>query len=142
MLLFFFQSHQVKSCTEIVCKHSSTMIKRWFDLWCRLICILHLRVMNCIFSLLKTRLIVVNWLWASQVIVSNFDNNFSLTFVMTFSRVSVIIWWVKHLCFSQWEWYRLKFSTISYLQSFLSSSFKQEMIKDFSMNVVNSEHEL
>jgi len=31
---------------------------------------------------------------------------------------------------------------ISCLQSFLSSSFKQEMIEDFSVNVVNSEHEL
>ncbi len=31
---------------------------------------------------------------------------------------------------------------INYLQSFLSSSFKQEMIENLSVNVVNSEHEL
>ncbi len=141
-VFIFFQSHQVKNCTEIVYKHSFVMIERWFDFWCRSIRILHLRVMNCIFSLLKTRSIVVNWLWASQVIVSDFSNNFSLVFVMMFSRVSVVVWWVKHLHLFQWEWCRLKSFTISCLQSFLSSLFKWEMIEDFSVNVVNSEHEL
>ncbi len=96
------------------------MIERWFDLWCRSIRTLHLRVMNCIFLLLKTRSIVVNWLWASRVIVSDYSNNFSLAFVMMFSRVSVVVWRVKHLRLSQWEWCRLKSSTISCLQSFLS----------------------
>jgi hypothetical protein len=99
-VFIFFQSCWVESCTKIVCKYSSVMIKRWFNLWCRLIRILHLHVMNCIFSLLKTKSIIVNWLWASQVIVSDFSNNFSLMFVMMFNRVSIIIWWVKHFRFS------------------------------------------
>ncbi len=81
-------------------------------------------------------------MWASRVIMSNFSNNFSLVFVIMFSKVSVIIWWVKHLRFFQWEWCRLKSSIINYLQSFLSSLFKQEMIEDFSVNVINNEHEL
>ncbi len=36
----------------------------------------------------------------------------------------------------------MKFSTISCLQSFLSSLFKWKMIKDFSINMINNEHEL
>ncbi len=118
------------------------IIERWFNLWCISIHILHLRVMNCIFSLLKTKSIVVNWLWALRVMMSDFNNNFSLAFVIMFSRVSVIVWWMKHLHLSQWEWCRLKSSMISCLQSFLSSSFKREMIENLSVNVVNIEHEL
>ncbi len=61
-VFIFFHNHQVEDCTEVVCKYSSVTIKRWFNSWCRSMCTLHLHVMNCIFSLLKTRSIVVNWL--------------------------------------------------------------------------------
>ncbi len=140
--IHFFQSHQVENCTKIVYRHSSVTIERWFDFWCRSVRTSHLRIMNCIFSLLKTKSIVVNWLWASRVIVSDFSNNFSLAFVMVFSRVSAVVCWVKHLRFSQCEWCKLKFSTTSCLQSFLSSLFKREIVENFSVNVMNSELEL
>ncbi len=61
-VFIFFHNHQVEDCIEVVYKHSSVTIKRWFNSWCKLMHTLHLHVMNCIFSLLKTRLIVVNWL--------------------------------------------------------------------------------
>ncbi len=61
-VFIFFHNYQIENCTEVVYKQSSVTIKRWFDSWCKSMCILHLRVMNCIFSLLKTKLIVVNWL--------------------------------------------------------------------------------
>ncbi len=61
-VFIFFHNHWVEDCTEVVCKQSSVIIKRWFNSWCKLMCILHLHVMNCIFSLLKTKSIVVNWL--------------------------------------------------------------------------------
>ncbi len=141
-MFIFFQSQQVESCTEIVCKFSSVTIERWSDLWCRSIRTLHLHVIDCIFSLLKTKLIIVNWLWVLQVIVSDFNSSFNLAFVMTFSRVSVILCRVKHLYFSQCEWCKLKSSTTSCLQSFLSSSFKREIVESLSVNVLNSELKL
>ncbi len=86
-VFIFFHNHQVEDCTEVVCKHSFMIIKRWFNSWCRLMCILHLHVMNCIFSLSKTKSIVVNWLWILQVIMSDFSNNFSLMLVMMSSKL-------------------------------------------------------
>ena len=59
-VFIFFHSHQVEDCTKVVCKHSFMTIKRWFNSWCKSMRTLHLHVINCIFSLLKTRLIVVN----------------------------------------------------------------------------------
>ncbi len=88
-VFIFFHSHWVENCTEVVYKHSSVTIEKWFNFWCRSMCTLHLRVMNCIFSLLKTKSIVVNWLWVSQVIMSDFSNNFSLMLVMMSSKLSI-----------------------------------------------------
>ena len=141
-MLIFFQSQWVEDCTEIVCKFNSVTIERWSDLWCKSVYTLHLHVIDCIFSLLKTKSIVVNWLWVSRVIVSDFSSSLSFAFVMTFNRVSIIVYWVKHLHLSQCEWCRLKSFTISCLQSFLSSSFKREIVESFSVNVMNSEFEL
>jgi len=62
-VFIFFHNHQVENCTEVVYKHSSVIIEKWFNSWCRLMRTLHLHVMNCIFSLLKIKLIVVNWSW-------------------------------------------------------------------------------
>ncbi len=70
-VFIFFHNHQVEDYTEVVCRHSFMTIKRWFNSWCKLMCTLHLHVMNYIFSLLKTRLIVVNWLWVLQVICND-----------------------------------------------------------------------
>ncbi len=134
-VFIFFHSYWDEDCTEVVCKQSSVTIKRWFNSWCRSMRILHLHVMNCIFSLLKTRLIVVDWLWVLQVIVSDFSNNFSLVLVTTSSKLLIAACWVKHLHSFQWEWCRLKSLMISCLQSSLSSSLKRKMIKDFSVNV-------
>jgi len=61
-VFIFFHNHQVEDCTKVVCKHSSIIIKRWFNSWCKLMCTLHLHVMNCIFSLLKTKSIIVSLL--------------------------------------------------------------------------------
>jgi len=141
-VFIFFHSHQVEDCTEVVCRHSFMTIKRWFNSWCKSMCTLHLLIMNCIFSLLKTRSIIVNWLWVLQVIVSDFSNNFSLALIMMSSKLLTAACWVKHLCFSQWEWCRLKSFMISCSQSSLSSSLKQEMIKDLFIDVKNSEHKL
>ncbi len=141
-VFIFFHSHWVEDYTEVVCKQSSVTIKRWFNSWCRLMCILHLHVMNCIFSLLKTKSIIVNWLWILQVIMSDFSNNFSLALVMMSSKLLIIACQVKHLHSSQWERCKLKSFMISCLQSSLSSSLKREMIEDFFINVKNSEHEL
>jgi len=138
----FFHSHWVENCTEVVYKQSSVTIERWFDSWCRSICILHLHVMNCIFSLLKTKLIVVNWLWVLRVIMSDFSSNFSLALIMMSSKLLIAACQVKHLHFSQWEWCRLKSFMISCSQLSLSSSLKREMIKDFSVEIKNSKHEL
>ncbi len=88
-VFIFFHNYWVEDCTEVVCRQSSVIIEKWFNSWCRLMRILHLRVMNCIFSLLKTKLIVVNWLWILQVIMSDFSNNFSLTLVMISSKLSI-----------------------------------------------------
>ncbi len=139
---FFFQSQRVKNCTEIFCKFSSVTIKKWSDFWYRSIHTSHLRVINCIFSLLKTKFIIVNWLWILRVIVSDFSSSFNLAFIITFSRISIIICQVKHLRLSQCEWCRLKFSITSCLQLFLSSSFKQEIVENLSVNVMNNELEL
>ncbi len=88
-VFIFFHNHWVEDCTDVVYKQSFIIIERWFNSWCRLICILHLHVMNCIFSLLKTKSIVVNWLWVLQVIVSDFSNNFSLALVMMSSKLLI-----------------------------------------------------
>ncbi len=141
-MFIFFQSRRVKDCTEIVYKFSSVTIERWSDLWCKSIRTSHLHIIDCIFSLLKIKSIVVNWLWVSRVIMSDFSSSSSLAFVMMFSRVSVIVCRVKHLCFSQCEWCRLKSFTTSCLQSFLSSSFKWEIVENLFVNVMNSELEL
>ncbi len=141
-VFIFFHNHWVEDCTEVVYKQSSVTIERWFNSWCRSMCILHLHVMNCIFSLLKTKLIIVNWLWILQVIMSDFSNNFSLVLVIMSSKLSIAACWMKHLYSSQWEWCRSKSFMISCLQLFLSSLFKREMIEDFSVDVKNSEHEL
>ena len=138
----FFQSWRVEDCTEIVCRFNSVTIEKWSDFWCKLIHTSHLHVIDCIFSLLKTKSIVVNWLWASWVIMSDFSSSFSLAFVMLFNKVSIIVCWTKHLYLSQCEWCRLKSYTTIYLQSFLSSLFKQEIVESFSVNVINSELEL
>ncbi len=102
----------------------------------------YLHIINCIFSLLKTKFIIINWLWILQVIVSDFSSSLNLAFVMTFSKVLIIICWVKHLHFSQCKWCKLKSFTTSYLQSFLSSSFKREIVESFSVNVMNNELKL
>jgi len=141
-VFIFFYNHQVEDCTEFVYRYNSVTIERWFNSWCRLMHTLHLHVINCIFSLLKTKLIVVNWLWVLQVIMSDFSNNFSLTLVIMSSKLLIIACWVKHFRFFQWEWCRLKSFMISYLQLSLSSSLKQEMIENLFVNVKNSEHEL
>jgi len=138
----FFQSWWVKNCIEIVCKFSSVIIERWSDFWCKLIHTLHLHVINCIFSLLKIKSIIVNWLWILQVIVSDFSSSFSLAFVMMFSRISAIICQVKHLHSFQCEWCRLKSFMANCLQSFLNSLFKREIVESFSVNVINSEFKL
>jgi len=141
-IFILFHSHWVEDCTEVVYRQSSVTIERWFNSWCRLMHILHLHVMNCIFSLLKTRLIVVNWLWVLQVIMSDFSNSFSLMLIMMSSKLLIAAYWVKHLHFFQWEWCKLKSFMISCLQSSLNNSLKREMIEDFFVNVKNSEHEL
>ena len=141
-VFIFFHNHQVDNCTEVVYRHSFVIIERWFNSWCRLMCTLHLHVMNCIFSLLKTKSIVVNWLWVLQVIVSDFSNNFNLMLIMMSSKLLIAACWVKHLHLFQWEWCRLKSFMISYLQLSLSNLLKQEMIKDFFVDVKNSEHKL
>ena len=95
-VFIFFHSHWVEDCTEVVYKQSSVTIERWFNSWCKLMCILHLHVMNCIFSLLKTKLIVVNCLWVLRVIVSDFSNNSSLALVTMSSKLLIAAYWVKH----------------------------------------------
>jgi len=141
-VFIFFHNHWVEDCTEVVYRHSSVTIERWFNSWCRSMCTSHLHIINCIFSLLKIKSIVVNWLWILQVIMSDFSNNFSLMLIMMSSKLLTAACWVKHLHLSQWEWCRLKSFMISCSQSSLSNSLKQEMIEDFFVNVKNSEHEL
>ncbi len=85
-VFIFFHNHQVKDYTDVVYKQSFITIEKWFNSWCKSMHILHLHVMNCIFSLLKTKSIVVNWLWVLQVIMSDFSNNFSLTLVIISSK--------------------------------------------------------
>jgi len=77
-----------------------------------------------------------------QVIVSGFNNNASLALMIKSSKLSVAACWVKRLHSSQWEWCRLKSFTINCLQSSLSSSLKQEMIDNSSVNKIDNEHEL
>jgi len=138
-VFIFFQSQWIKNGTEIIYKFNSVTIERWFDLWCKSIRTLHLHIINCIFSLLKTKFIIVNWLWILQMIMFNFSSSFYLAFVIIFSRVLIIVCWVKHLHSSQCKWCRLKFFTTSCLQSFLSSSFKWEIVESFFINVMNNE---
>ena len=141
-MFIFFQSRWVENCTEIVYRFNSVIIKRWSDFWCKSIHTSHLRVIDCIFSLLKTKFIIINWLWVSRVIMSDFNSSLNLAFVISFSRILIIICRAKHLCFSQCKWCRLKSFTTIYSQSFLSSSFKREIVKSFSVNVMNSELKL
>ncbi len=61
-VFIFFHNHQVEDCTEVVYKHSFMIIERWFNSWYKSMHTLHLHIMNCIFSLLKTKSIIVNWL--------------------------------------------------------------------------------
>jgi len=141
-VFIFFHNWRVVSCMKDVHRHNFMTIKRWLNFWCRLILILHLCIMNWIFLLSNAKFIVVSWLWVSLVIVSDSSNSFSLAFVMMFSRASVAVWWVKHLLLSQCEWCRLKSSTISCSQSSLISSFRQEIVNDSSVKMIDSEHEL
>ena len=141
-VFIFFHNQRVVSCMKDVRRHNFVTIERWSDFWCRSVLILHLYIMNWIFSLSNTRSIVVSWLWVSLVIVPDSSSSFSLAFVTMSSRVSVAVWWVKHLLSSQCEWCRLKFSTISCLQSSLISSFRREIVDDYSVKMIDSEHEL
>ncbi len=141
-VFIFFHNQQVVSCTKDVRKHNFVTIERWSDFWCRLILILHLYIMNWIFSLSNAKSIVVSWLWVSLVIMSDSSNSFSLMFVMMSSRASVAMWQVKHLLPSQYEWCRLKSSMISCLQSSLISLFRREIVNDSSVKIIDSEHEL
>ncbi len=141
-VFIFFHNHQVEDCTEVVYKHNFVTIERWFDSWCRSMHTLHLHIMNCIFSLLKIKSIVVSWLWALQVIMSDFSNNFSLILVTMSSKLLITAYQVKHLYFFQWEWCRLKSLMISCLQSSLSNLLKWEMIENLFINIKNSEHKL
>ena len=99
-VFIFFHNHQVEDCIKVVYKHSSVTIERWFNFWCRSMHTLHLRVMNCIFSLLTTKSIVVNWLWILQVIMFDFSNSFNLALVMMLSKLSIAACQVKHFRFS------------------------------------------
>ena len=141
-VFIFFHNRQVVSCMKNVRRHSFVKIERWSDSWCRSVLILHLCIMNCIFSLSNARSIVVSWLWVSLVIVSDSSSNFSFAFVIMFNKASVAVWWVKHLLSSQCEWCRFKSSTINCSQSFLISSFRWEIVDDSSVKMIDSEHEL
>ncbi len=100
-VFIFFHNQRVVSCMKNVRRHSFMTIERWLDSWCRSVFILHLCIMNCIFSLSNAKFIVVSWLWISLVIMSDSSNNFNLVFIIMFSRVSIAVWWVKHLLFLQ-----------------------------------------
>ena len=63
-------------------------------------------------------------------------------FIMMFSRTLIAVWWIKYLLSFQYEWCKLKFFIISCLQSSLISSFKQEIVDDSSVKMINNEHEL
>ena len=141
-VFIFFHSQRVMSCMKNVHKHNFVTIERWSDLWCRSILILHLYIMNWIFSLSNTRFIVVSWLWVFLVIVSDSSSSFSLAFIMMFSRAFIAVWWIKHFLPSQCKWCRLKSSTINYSQFSLISSFRREIVNDSSVKMINSEHEL
>ncbi len=96
-VFIFFHNQWVVSCIRNVCKHNFMIIERWSNFWCKLILILHLCIMNWIFSLSNAKFIVVNWLWVFLIIMFNLSSNFSLAFVMMFSRAFITMWWVKHL---------------------------------------------
>ncbi len=141
-VFIFFHNWWVVNCMKDVHKHNFMIIKRWSNFWCKLIFILHLYIMNWIFSLLNAKFIVVNWLWVFLVIVFNSSNNFNLMFITMFSRISITMWWIKHLLSSQCKWCRLKSFTINCLQSSLINSFKWEIVNDSSMKMIDSEHKL
>jgi len=141
-VFIFFHNQWVVSCMKNVHKYNFMTIEKWSNLWCRLILILHLYIMNWIFLLLNAKSIVVSWLWVFLVIVSDSNNSFSLAFIIMFSKAFITMWWVKHLLSSQCEWCRLKSFTISCLQSFLISSFRREIVNDSSVKMINSKHEL
>lgn len=99
-VFIFFHSYSVENCTEVICKFSFMMIERWSNSWCRSMCILHLHILNYVFSLLKTKSIFVNWLWVLQVIMSNFSSNSSLALIMMLSKLLIVACWVKDFHFS------------------------------------------
>ncbi len=88
-MFIFFYNQWVVSCIKDVCRHNFVTIKRWSDFWCKLILILHLCIMNWIFSLSNAKFIAMSWLWVSLIIVSDSSSNLSLVFVMMFSKVSI-----------------------------------------------------
>ncbi len=141
-VFIFFHNRQVVSCMKNVRRHNFVTIERWSNFWCRLIFILHLYIMNWIFSLSNARFIVVSWLWVSLVIMSDSSSSSSLAFVMMSSIAFNAVWWVKHLLSFQCKWCRLKSSMISCLQSSLISSFRWEIVDDSSVKMIDSEHEL
>jgi len=141
-MFIFFHSRRVVSCMKNVRRHNFMTIERWSNSWCRSVLILHLCIMNCIFSLSNAKFIVVSWLWVSLVIVSDSSNSFNLAFIMMFSRASVTVWWVKHLLSLQCEWCMLKSFTISCLQSSLISLFRREIVNDSFVKMMNNEHKL
>ncbi len=141
-VFIFFYNRRVLSCMKNVRRHNFVTIEKWSDSWCRSILILHLCIMNWIFSLSNARFIVVSWLWVSLVIMFDSSSSFSLAFVMMSSRAFIAVWWVKHLLSLQCEWCRLKSFTISCLQSSLISLFRREIVDDSSVKMIDSEHEL
>jgi len=141
-VFIFFHNRQVVNCMKNVHKHIFMTIERWSNFWCRSILILHLCILNWIFSLSNARFIVVSWLWVSLVIMPDSSSSFNLVFITMSSRTFVAVWWVKHLLSSQCKWCRLKSFMISCLQSSLISSFRREIVDDSSVKMIDSEHEL
>jgi hypothetical protein len=141
-MFIFFQSQRVENCMKNVYKHNFVTIERWFKLWCKSILTLHLYIMNYILSLSKIKSIVMSWLWIFQVIVSDLSRSFNCTFVTTFNKALIAAWWKKHLLYFQCEWCKLKFLMTNYSQSFLISSFNQEIINESFMKKIEIKHEL
>ncbi len=61
-VFIFFYNRRVVSCMKDVRRHNFVTIERWSNFWCKSVLILHLYIMNWIFSLSNTRFIVVSWL--------------------------------------------------------------------------------
>ena len=90
-VFIFFHNQWVVSCMKNVCRHNFVTIERWSNLWCRSILILHLYIMNWIFSLSNARFIVVSWLWVSLVIVSDSSSSSSLAFIIMSSKAFITV---------------------------------------------------